>query len=161
MCIRDRYRICYQPNVRGCHHLHINVDGEYLKESPFAINVKQPIEKLGGLVRTIPRVDMPTVGVIVKQNGEVIVAEEGGAHCVSIFSQMGDRYRSIGQGQLKLPRGIALNSDGNVIVVDAGKNCVSMFTCDGKFSGAQYGDCLLYTSPSPRDATLSRMPSSA
>ena len=25
----------------------------------------------------------------------------------------------------------------------------------------QYGDCLLYTSPSPRDATLSRMPSSA
>ena len=26
---------------------------------------------------------------------------------------------------------------------------------------AQYPDCLLYTSPSPRDATLSRMPSSA
>ena len=25
----------------------------------------------------------------------------------------------------------------------------------------QVGDCLLYTSPSPRDATLSRMPSSA
>ena len=25
----------------------------------------------------------------------------------------------------------------------------------------EYGDCLLYTSPSPRDATLSRMPSSA
>ena len=25
----------------------------------------------------------------------------------------------------------------------------------------QYGACLLYTSPSPRDATLSRMPSSA
>ena len=25
----------------------------------------------------------------------------------------------------------------------------------------QYLDCLLYTSPSPRDATLSRMPSSA
>ena len=24
-----------------------------------------------------------------------------------------------------------------------------------------FGDCLLYTSPSPRDATLSRMPSSA
>ena len=25
----------------------------------------------------------------------------------------------------------------------------------------RYNDCLLYTSPSPRDATLSRMPSSA
>ena len=27
--------------------------------------------------------------------------------------------------------------------------------------GEGYGGCLLYTSPSPRDATLSRMPSSA
>ena len=31
----------------------------------------------------------------------------------------------------------------------------------GDVSPAQAGDCLLYTSPSPRDATLSRMPSSA
>ena len=29
------------------------------------------------------------------------------------------------------------------------------------FAGKQLEDCLLYTSPSPRDATLSRMPSSA
>ena len=28
-------------------------------------------------------------------------------------------------------------------------------------SSLWYGNCLLYTSPSPRDATLSRMPSSA
>ena len=33
----------------------------------------------------------------------------------------------------------------------AAKNLVAALT----------GDCLLYTSPSPRDATLSRMPSSA
>ena len=33
---------------------------------------------------------------------------------------------------------------------------------DGKVSyNVNYGNCLLYTSPSPRDATLSRMPSSA
>ena len=31
----------------------------------------------------------------------------------------------------------------------------------GSLSIAQLPDCLLYTSPSPRDATLSRMPSSA
>ena len=31
----------------------------------------------------------------------------------------------------------------------------------GEFVGAQSAFCLLYTSPSPRDATLSRMPSSA
>ena len=30
-----------------------------------------------------------------------------------------------------------------------------------KFIYGDYGDCLLYTSPSPRDRTRSRMPSSA
>ena len=30
-----------------------------------------------------------------------------------------------------------------------------------RFYGRQYEDCLLYTSPSPRDRTRSRMPSSA
>ena len=33
--------------------------------------------------------------------------------------------------------------------------------CENADQIAQYGACLLYTSPSPRDATLSRMPSSA
>ena len=31
----------------------------------------------------------------------------------------------------------------------------------GLITQAEYKNCLLYTSPSPRDATLSRMPSSA
>ena len=32
---------------------------------------------------------------------------------------------------------------------------------DGRLPGGVHGDCLLYTSPSPRDRPLSRMPSSA
>ena len=32
---------------------------------------------------------------------------------------------------------------------------------DARMSGTAYGTCLLYTSPSPRDRSLSRMPSSA
>ena len=37
------------------------------------------------------------------------------------------------------------------------------YVCDatGKLFGFNGNHCLLYTSPSPRDATLSRMPSSA
>ena len=42
---------------------------------------------------------------------------------------------------------------GNIVLSDA-------LNTGGLFSGSPY-DCLLYTSPSPRDATLSRMPSSA
>ena len=34
-------------------------------------------------------------------------------------------------------------------------------TEDGRTGEEAYNTCLLYTSPSPRDATLSRMPSSA
>ena len=38
--------------------------------------------------------------------------------------------------------------------IDAPNNAIAIGTASSK-------DCLLYTSPSPRDATLSRMPSSA
>ena len=46
-----------------------------------------------------------------------------------------------------------------------GSAAVSAFTAkilgyNSKFIG-KFGDCLLYTSPSPRDRTRSRMPSSA
>ena len=39
--------------------------------------------------------------------------------------------------------------------------CYDTLTCFQVDFFTQYGACLLYTSPSPRDATLSRMPSSA
>ena len=44
--------------------------------------------------------------------------------------------------------------------VDVLKNAVVVDTLDEAVSDCVY-TCLLYTSPSPRDATLSRMPSSA
>ena len=48
-----------------------------------------------------------------------------------------------------------------IIVTSAGKETVySAYVTDGDTT-LQYQHCLLYTSPSPRDATLSRMPSSA
>ena len=40
------------------------------------------------------------------------------------------------------------------------KDFIHTFHVEGQLSH-KYPDCLLYTSPSPRDATLSRMPSSA
>ena len=44
-----------------------------------------------------------------------------------------------------------------IIIVDFGTaTTIDVVNYEGKYSG-----CLLYTSPSPRDATLSRMPSSA
>ena len=52
--------------------------------------------------------------------------------------------------------------DRSVKVLDAGcgTGLVGAALCDAGFDDL-HGICLLYTSPSPRDATLSRMPSSA
>ena len=41
------------------------------------------------------------------------------------------------------------------------KRCDVTGTANQRIFGKATGTCLLYTSPSPRDATLSRMPSSA
>ena len=49
--------------------------------------------------------------------------------------------------------------DGKVLVGFAGSSA-DAFALMERFEG-YLKDCLLYTSPSPRDATLSRMPSSA
>ena len=63
----------------------------------------------------------------------------------------------------------ALEYPTETIVNNIGTTCAvadwaRIFNCKLFFatsSSTQYTDCLLYTSPSPRDATLSRMPSSA
>ena len=44
---------------------------------------------------------------------------------------------------------------------EIGKEKVNELKISITFTCTLYADCLLYTSPSPRDATLSRMPSSA
>ena len=53
---------------------------------------------------------------------------------------------------------------GSAVQVTAGYVVTAEDAATAESIGVLYGifyDCLLYTSPSPRDATLSRMPSSA
>ena len=45
--------------------------------------------------------------------------------------------------------------------IEIGKAILRRLNTPGAFNVVGFSDCLLYTSPSPRDATLSRMPSSA
>ena len=49
--------------------------------------------------------------------------------------------------------GTGCNYDGSTLAFPSGEHC--------KFSPDEPKNCLLYTSPSPRDGLLSRMPSSA
>ena len=131
----SQYEISYQATSRGRHQLHIKVEGEHIKGSPFTVTVKLSVHKLGTPVRVISGLSSPW-GVAVNQRGEIIVAESSG-HRISIFSPTGERLRSFGsvgpgQGQLAYPRGVAVDDDGNILVVDSGNNRIQIFSLDGK-----------------------------
>ena len=51
--------------------------------------------------------------------------------------------------------------DYNDFVSSDNQKLVAVLSALNTANMGRYNDCLLYTSPSPRDATLSRMPSSA
>ena len=127
----SKYEISYQPSSRGRHQLHIKVEGEHIKGSPFPVTVRLPVKKLGTPVRVISGLKSPW-GVAVNQRGEIIVAECN-VNCISIFNPKGEKLRSFGsQGQFSNPRGVAVDDDDNILVVDAGNNRVQKFTSDGK-----------------------------
>ena len=69
----------YQPASRGRHQLHIKVEGDHIKGSPFPVTVKLPVLTLRGVNRAI--------GVAFNKRSEIIVAERG-EHCVSIFTSL-------------------------------------------------------------------------
>ena len=132
-----QYEISYQATSRGSRHqLHIKVEGEHIKGSPFPVTVKLPVQKLGTPIKIISGVKNPW-GVAVNQRGEIIVAE-GGGHCVSIFSPTGEKFRSFGSqgsknGEFHSPYGVAVDDDGNILVVDSRNHRIQKFTSDGKF----------------------------
>ena len=132
------YEISYQPIIKGRHQLHVKVQGQHVRGSPFSVAVKSPLEKLGTPILIIGGVVEPW-GVAVNQRGEVVVTEWGG-HCVSVFSPSGEKLLSFGnygsgQGQLKYPRGVAVTAEGNILVVDSENGRIQKFGLDGQFIG--------------------------
>ena len=88
-------------------------------------------------------------------------------HAELIFA-VGGFFDATGDGLhcVDVETGVDLVEDGNLWVENAELDCfVSLLLAAGQVDVERAGDefcgCLLYTSPSPRDATLSRMPSSA
>ena len=135
----NQYEISYKPTSRGRHQLHIKVESEHIKGSPFAVTVKLPIQKLGTPLRIISGMIMPR-GIKVNQRGEIIIAEYGG-HCVSIFSSTGEKLQSFGTqgsgaGQFNTPHGVAVDGDSNILVADEENKCIQKFTSDGNLTGS-------------------------
>ena len=125
-------KISYQATSRGSHQLHIKVEGEHIKGSPFTVI---SVQKLGTPIKTISGVKGPW-GVAINQRGEIIVAEESG-HCISIFSPTGEKLRSFGSegsgpGQFNEPRGVTVDDDGNILVTDSRNDRIQKFTSNYK-----------------------------
>ena len=126
----SQYEISYPAMDQWRYQLHIKVEGEHIKESPFPVTVKLPVKKLGTPIKIISGVKKPW-GVAIYQRGEVIVAESNGSS-VSIFSPAGEKLRLFGSQGSKFNslRSIAVDDDHNILVVD--ENYIQMYTTNGK-----------------------------
>ena len=134
----NQYEISYHPTIKGRHQLHIKVKDQHVRDSPFAVAVKLPVEKLGTPILTINRIECPWE-VAINQRQEVVVTESG-ANSVSVFSPSGKRLRSFGtqgsgKGHFSEPRGVAIDGKGDILVVDRDNKShhVQKFTVDGQF----------------------------
>ena len=149
----SQYEIRYQPPNQRRHQLHIKVEGEHIKGSPFPITVKLPVQKLGAPFKTVSGFNEP-LGVTVNQKGEVIVTE-GRVHCVSICTPTGEKIQTFGShgsenGQFDRPRSVAMDGDGNILVGDKNNHRIQKFTSAGNFIttvGKQGNKPLEFNSP--------------
>ncbi len=133
---KSQYQIRYQPTIKGAHQLHIKVQDQHIKGSPFPVVVKLPVEKLGIPILSIDGMKRPW-GIASNQKGDVVVSEEGG-HCISIFSANGQKITSFGtygsdHGQFNSPCGVAVDGEGNILVVDSLNHRIQKFTAKGQF----------------------------
>ena len=132
----NQYKLSYQPTMKGRHQLHVRVNSQHIKGSPFTIAVKSPVQKLGTPLLTIDGVMSPW-GVAITPRGEVAITEWY-RQCVSVFSPGGEKLRTFGThgcgpGNFRKPTGIAVDNEGNILVADNANHCVQKFTVEGQF----------------------------
>ena len=132
---QSQYEINYQPTIKGRHQLHVKVEGQHIRGSPFTLSALSPVEKLSTPILTLRGLKQPW-GVAINQRGEVIVTECG-RHCVSVFSPSGEKLRTFGsrgscQGQFESPRGVAVDDEGNILVTDCSNHRIQKFTSEGQ-----------------------------
>ena len=129
---QSQYEISYKPTIKGRHQLHIKVEGQHVRGSPFSVAVTLPIEKLGTPIQTIGDMEEPW-GVAINQRGEVVVSDRK-RHCVSVFSHGGVKIQSFDSGrQFAEPCGVVVDGEGNILVADLHDHCIQKFTGKGHF----------------------------
>ena len=156
---QNQYEVHYQPTIKGRHQLHIKVNGQHIRKSPFSVAVKSSVDTLVAPILSIYGVAKP-LALAITQGGELVVTERG-AHCISVLSLSGQKLRSFGtrgsgHGQFDRPNGITLDGGGNILVADCSNHRIQKFTAAGQFLtavGTEGSGRLQFSSP--RDIAFS------
>jgi DNA-binding beta-propeller fold protein YncE len=93
-------------------------------------------------------------GLYVTSNGNVFVVDSQNDRVV-VFNTFGERIRSFGEGDLKGPKGIAVDRDQLAYVANTGKNCVAVFDQKGRLIWEEDGGSGLLMSK-PTDLELGK-----
>ena len=133
---QSQYNISYQPTIKGRHQLHVKVEGQHVRGSPYSVTVKSPVVDLTAPIKTIQWMSTPTE-IAINKRGELVVIEHSEA-CVSVFTASGEKIRSFGtrgsgKRQFENSNGVAVDSEGNIFVADTGNNRIQKFTEEGLF----------------------------
>ena len=147
-----QHKINYRPVKRGKHELHLTVDGNPVRGSPFPIAVTPSAQSLNKPVRVVPGLNRPR-GTAINSKGQMIVVEGEGT-CVSVLTPEGEKIRTFGtQGsgnrQLENAYGVTVDKDDNIYVADYSDHRIQKFNSEGKFAavGGSGGNQLQFNYP--------------
>ena len=129
-----QHKINYRPVKRGKHELHLTVNGNPVRGSPFPIAVTPSAQSLNKPVRVVRGLDGPR-GTAINSKGQMIVVEGNGS-CVSVLTPEGEKIRTFGtrgsgNGQFANANGVTVDKDDKIYVVD--NNRIQKFNPEGEF----------------------------
>ena len=137
-----QHKINYRPVKRGKHELHLTVNGNPVRGSPFPIAVTPSAQSRNKPVRVVRGLDHPK-GTAINSKGQMIVVEDNGT-CVSVLTPEGEKIRTFGtagkgNGQLPDAWGVTVDKDDNIYVVDNSNHRIQKFNSEGEFVAAVGG----------------------
>ena len=149
-----QHTINYQPAKRGKHSLHIRINGEHIRGSPYPIAITPSPQSLLKPIRVVSGLTNRSFGTTTNSKGQIVVVETNG-HCISVLTPEGEKIRTFGregsgEGQLNVPCGVAVDRHDNIYVVDTNNYRIQNFTSDGKFVaavGCPGRNCLQFDRP--------------
>ena len=137
------YNVSFYPRVQGTFKLHVKVNEEHIRGSPFTISVKpfhvKPVLCFGKEGKDNGMFNFSR-GVAVTDKDEIVAADEYN-HRVQVFDSNGTFLRSFGhQGknaaEFNYPDGLPIDKDGNIFVADRGNHRVQIFSREETYLGS-------------------------